>query len=52
MSVIPKLLSDNGNSSANKTLAKLKDQMKQEITKEYEKTIQILQFLIIDEKDI
>lgn len=52
MSIVPKLLSESSSSQTSKHVLRLRDEMKMEIAREYEKTIYILQFLVIDEKEI
>ena len=52
MNLVPKLVSESSSTTANKTLTKLRDEMKVQIAKEYEKTIFILQFLTCDEGEV
>jgi len=52
MNLVPKLVSESSSTTANKTLTRLRDEMKVQIAKEYEKTIFILQFLTCDEGEV
>jgi hypothetical protein len=42
MSIVPKMLSESSSSTTNKVIMRLRDEMKMEIAREYEKTIYIL----------
>ena len=50
MQIVPKLTIPDNNIS--KGIIKMRDEMRIEIAKEYEKTIYIMQFLTCDERDI
>jgi hypothetical protein len=52
MNLVPKLVSESSSSTANKIVSRLRDEMKVQIAKEYEKTIFILQFLTCDEGEV
>lgn len=52
MQIVPKTISESGSSSNNKFIMRLRDEMKAEIAKEYERTIFIMSFLQCEEKDI
>ncbi len=52
MSIVPKLLSETSSSSSNKLILRLRDEMKFDIAREYEKTIYIMQFLVCEEEEI
>ena len=52
MNLVPKLVSESSSSTANKIVSRLRDEMKVQIAKEYEKTIFILQFLTCDEVEV
>lgn len=42
MSIVPKLLSETSSSASNKLILRLRDEMKMDIAREYEKTIYIM----------
>jgi len=42
MNLVPKVISESSSTNANKSVARLKEEMKAAIAKEYEKTIFIL----------
>ena len=52
MNLVPKVISESSSSTANKSVARLREEIKIAIAKEYEKTIFILQFLTCDENEV
>ena len=52
MNLVPKVISESSSSTANKSVTRLREEMKIAIAKEYEKTIFILQFLTCDENEV
>ncbi|TNV84480.1 hypothetical protein FGO68_gene2070 [Halteria grandinella] len=52
MHIIPKLISESASSTNNKLIMRLRDELKAEITHEYERTLFIMQFLQLDELEI
>jgi|LauGreDrversion4_2_1035121.scaffolds.fasta_scaffold35787_3 hypothetical protein len=52
MYIVPKLQSETSSTASNKLILRLRDEMKNEIAREYEKTIYIMQFLVCQEEDI
>jgi hypothetical protein len=52
MYIVRKLQSETSSSASNKLILRLRDEMKNEIAREYEKTIYIMQFLVCQEEDI
>lgn len=49
MYIVPKLIVNNSESAS---VARVRDEMKAEIAREYERTIYIMQFLVCEEADI